>query len=105
MNSAISDLQEWYASQCDGDWEHSFGIRIDTLDNPGWSLSINLTGTDLEGLPFTELKENYDNERDWLICVVHDNSFGGSGGPLKLERMIQIFLQWVQSVEQVPKDT
>ena len=29
-------LQKWYKSQCNGDWEHSFGIKIETLDNPGW---------------------------------------------------------------------
>ena len=103
MNSALSGLQEWYASQCDGDWEHSFGVSIGTLDNPGWSLSINLVGTELEGIPFAELRENYEDERDWLICVVRDNSFGGSGGPLTLERMIHIFLAWAQSVAEGTK--
>jgi hypothetical protein len=31
---------EWYTKQCNGDWEHSYGIRIDTIDNPGWSLTL-----------------------------------------------------------------
>jgi len=101
MNSALFDLQEWYASQCDGNWEHGFGIRIDTLDNPGWSLNINLMETELEGVPFSELKENYEDERDWLICSVRDNSFDGRGGPFRLERMIQIFLAWARSVAAV----
>ena len=104
MNSALYDLQEWYSSQCDGDWEHGFGIHIGTLDNPGWSLDINLTGTELEGVPFLELKEKYEGERNWLICFVRDDSFGGRGGPLTLERMIQIFLTWVQSVAEVAED-
>jgi hypothetical protein len=29
-------LQAWYAEQCDGDWEHQFGVSVETLDNPGW---------------------------------------------------------------------
>ncbi len=103
MNSALIGLQEWYASQCDGDWEHNFGISIGTLDNPGWSLSINLTGTELEGVPFAELRESHEDERNWLICVVHDNNFNGSGGPFALEPMIQIFLAWAQSVAAVTK--
>ena len=37
-------LQEWYVAQCDGDWEHSYGVKIDTLDNPGWSLKVDLVG-------------------------------------------------------------
>jgi hypothetical protein len=28
-------LQDWHAGQCDGDWEHSYGVDIGTLDNPG----------------------------------------------------------------------
>ena len=31
--SLIRWLEEWYKSQCDGDWEHLFGVEIGTLDN------------------------------------------------------------------------
>ncbi|MGL4464545.1 MAG: Imm53 family immunity protein [Planctomycetia bacterium] len=24
----LARLQDWYAAQCDGDWEHQQGIRI-----------------------------------------------------------------------------
>ncbi len=34
--AALSRLQRWYSAQCDGDWEHGLGVRIETLDNPGW---------------------------------------------------------------------
>lgn len=27
-------LENWYSSNCDGDWEHLYGITIRTLDNP-----------------------------------------------------------------------
>lgn len=46
------DLQTWYASQCDGGSEHAFGITIETLDNPGWTLKVQLTDTKLEGATF-----------------------------------------------------
>ena len=39
-------LQQWYYGHCNGDWEHGSGIHIDTLDNPGWSITINLEDTD-----------------------------------------------------------
>lgn len=35
-------LENWYSSNCDGDWEHGYGIRIETLDNPVWAVRINL---------------------------------------------------------------
>ena len=33
---SLSALENWYAGQCNGVWEHGCGVRIDTLDNPGW---------------------------------------------------------------------
>jgi len=36
----LEQVEDWYSSQCNGDWEHQYGISIDTLDNPGWSRSI-----------------------------------------------------------------
>jgi hypothetical protein len=28
---ALFMLQRWYVGQCNGDWEHQYGVRIDTL--------------------------------------------------------------------------
>ncbi|MFD5200063.1 Imm53 family immunity protein [Streptomyces sp. NPDC058375] len=28
-------LQGWYSAQCNEDWEHEWGGKIETLDNPG----------------------------------------------------------------------
>ena len=38
-------LEQWYEKTCDGDWEHIYGISIDTLDNPGWRVRIDLRET------------------------------------------------------------
>jgi hypothetical protein len=46
--SSLDFLQRWYAEQCDGKWEHSYGVRIETLDNPGWQITVDLNGTGLE---------------------------------------------------------
>ena len=40
-------LQDWYLKQCDGGWEHEYGIKIETLDNPGWKVIIDLAYTEL----------------------------------------------------------
>jgi hypothetical protein len=42
---ALYLLQRWYVAQCNGEWEHSYGIEIGTLDNPGWSLRVDLKDT------------------------------------------------------------
>jgi hypothetical protein len=57
MSDLISQLEEWYFSQCDGDWEHDEGITIGTLDNPGWYVRVSLAGTSVSGLPFTEVTD------------------------------------------------
>ena len=46
----IKRMQDWYLQMCDGDWEHSYGVEIKTLDNPGWNVEIDLTGTLFEDL-------------------------------------------------------
>ena len=42
MNSLLNRIQDWYKINCDGDWEHSYGYKIETLDNHGWSVIIDL---------------------------------------------------------------
>ena len=97
--NALSELQKWYRSQCNGDWEHGEGIKIGTLDNPGWTLEVSLQGTTLEAAEFAErsygVGENAQaSGDDWLTCKVEQKVFKGLGGPLKLDEMIQIFLGW-----------
>jgi Immunity protein 53 len=100
MNS-LHELQDWYLSQCNGDWEHTYGVSIGTLDNPGWSLEVELTDTNLEGLEFKERsygigKDTEPNGQDWMVCKVKDRKFVSYGGPRKLEEIISVFLAWAK---------
>jgi Immunity protein 53 len=64
MSDVLIELQQWYASNCNGDWEHSYRIKIDTLDNPGWHLAIELEETNLQNHSFISI--NIDNsDVDW----------------------------------------
>ena len=56
-------LQRWFAAQCDGQWEHGFGITIETLDNPGWSVRICVEGTRLEFAQFEPVKTDVQRNR------------------------------------------
>lgn len=92
-------LQKWYLSQCDGDWEHSYGVHIETLDNPGWRISVDLQDTDLEGEPFDAVKIDR-TEHDWLRCWINESTFEGACGPENLHEALNVFRQWVDSVAQ-----
>ena len=96
MKSEILRLQDWFESQCDKDWEHGNGIKIKTLDNPGWSLDIELDGTILIDKELSEYKENYEHETDWITCKKEGSIFQGRGGPKQLLKIIQFFLDWAK---------
>jgi len=88
-------LMDWYSSNCDGDWEHGYGVTISTIDNPGWSLLVELEGTNMDGLQFETIEHNYVDGRSWRRCWVKDNKFEGAGGPHELAAMIEVFRAWV----------
>jgi hypothetical protein len=101
MVGEIEELQRWYEAQCDGDWEHEFGVRIETLDNPGWSVTINLEGTPLEGRLFTAIHE-MAHERRWIMCRVEDEEFRGDGGAPMLTAILRAFLDWARQQPVTP---
>ena len=88
-------LQGWYASQCDAEWEHEFGVTIETLDNPGWSLRVELLGTKYESQPF-ERVEHQRAEHDWCVAWVDNSVFEAACGPLNLGEAIHLFRLWCQ---------
>ena len=87
----IAELQSWYASECDGDWEHSYGITIETLDNPGWSLEIDLNETSLACRPKLPVHKHI-SDNDWLIVHITSDKFRASGDPRKLPQLLAEFL-------------
>jgi len=92
--SEVRELQTWFLSHCDEDWEHGDGITIETLDNPGWTVTINLDGTEVEGNTFRNVEDNYDHDTDWLRCWREHSTFRGVCGPSRLADVLRIFLDW-----------
>ena len=115
MNTVI-EIQKWFQKQCNGEWEHSQGIKIKTCDNPGWWVKINIKGTTLANKPFEMVSCNVPQEfinqalglvkapftcaepssENWLMCYVKDNEFNGAGESNKLEEILTIFLNWTK---------
>lgn len=94
MSSSIHRLEAWYASQCDGDWEHRLGVNIDTLDNPGWHVRIDLADTELASKNF-ERVEIERSARDWVVCYREGSIFHGVGGAKNLDDILETFLEWI----------
>ncbi|MGC2476889.1 MAG: immunity 53 family protein [Candidatus Sulfotelmatobacter sp.] len=93
---SLSELELWYASQCNGDWEHSYGVKIGTLDNPGWRVHIDLQGTagqdaELERVQLARTDTN------WIHYRVEKKAFNIACGPTNLTEAVRIFVRWFES--------
>jgi hypothetical protein len=90
QDTLLTRIQNWYKTNCNDDWEHSYGFSIDTIDNPGWTIKIDLSETPLENLQF---KRNIDNGRfDWMIIETINKVIEAHGDPTKLTEVFKIFL-------------
>lgn len=99
-------LARWYLSQCNDDWEHTYGVKIDTLDNPGWTLKIDLFETELDGLAFEKVSvgecaqdlEQWRRLGSWWAAEVKGAVFHIDCGPLDLSNAVGIFRKWAEEV-------
>jgi hypothetical protein len=92
MKETIERIQDWYKLNCNGDWEHSYGYSISTLDNPGWTIRIDLADTCLEKLDFYETYQNPEYDHDWYIIKTGHEVLEISCGPENLKQVLEIFL-------------
>lgn len=88
--NAFEFLFRWYQEHCDGDWEHQYGVRINTIDNPGWQVEIDLADTELEDVNLEyELLEK--SESNWFGYSAKNKIFKAAGDPEKLETLLNKF--------------
>ena len=102
--TAIERLQRWYARQCDGEWEHRHGVSIQSCDNPGWWVKVELTGTHLSDVPFERVARNVNDDgwpqtERWLCCRVSDGVWQGAGDETRLAEILGVFLSWAETHE------
>jgi len=57
------------------------------LDNPGWSVKINLTNTALDGMNF-EADPVDVNDNDWFDYKIKDGKFIGCGDVSKFKEVV-----------------
>jgi hypothetical protein len=93
---SLSMLERWYATQCNGDWEHGYGVKIDTLDNPGWHVRIDLSGTKKQD-SLLERVVIARSETDWMQYWVEKKQFQIACGPTNLSEAVEIFVRWFDS--------
>jgi hypothetical protein len=93
VTDALTRLQEWYGEQCDGDWEHQSGICIETLDNPGWFVRIDLAGTALADRTLSREEAFIGARATGGIVGFDDAKYQAACGPSNLTDA-HAFLSW-----------
>jgi hypothetical protein len=95
----LQRLNAWYQEQCDGEWEHHHGVTIESLDNPGWRMRIDLEGTRLEARSFPALRQESPDQASWLDCFKEGETFVAASSPDRLEQALLVFLDWTATAE------
>jgi len=94
-NSTLKWIEDWYKSNCDGDWEHGYGIKIETLDNPGWLIHIDLIKTSF-GNNDLDISSAKKDENNWYWWKIENNVFIAAGDPNKLSFLLELFRKFVE---------
>lgn len=97
-DSALAFMTAWFVRHCDGDWEHDLGIRIETLDNPGWAVDVRLGDTELEGKS-AEWHREEASESEWLHWRSTGDTFEARCGPGDLARALAAFQSFARSAQ------
>ncbi len=93
--NALLKLEQWYLDVCDGEWEHSHGITIETLDNPGWFVRIDIRETSLEEKSFSPIAvESADGK--WMDIRIKEGFWQAACHPTGLSETLAIFTEWVK---------
>ena len=105
-------LEHWYRDRCDGTWEHGKGLSIESIDNPGWWVKINIDKERIDvrqdvvlavsGDP-PSVENGYVGGLDWMICQIKGGRFDGAGDPGKLRKIVQCFREMVVERERGTK--
>lgn len=90
QETLLTRIQNWYQTNCNGEWEHRYGFSISTLDNPGWGIKIDLAETALSNLQFERSIEN--GRFDWMNIKTKDKILEAYCDPTKLTQVLKIFL-------------
>ncbi len=95
--TTLTRLQAWYAAHTDGVWEHSYGVEISTLDNPGWAVRLDLAGTSHEHAAFPEVRHSDEDASAWYGCRKVGVVLEGHCGPEQLEVVLSCMLDWLEA--------
>lgn len=82
-------LGEWYASQCDGDWEHGYRIHASVGFGSEWRFRVDLEDTPLEGMPPPTIADPSQSS-----ATIDGTIYRAAGTGKGLPQAIDTFITW-----------
>ncbi len=109
LEYSVTNLINYYKKRCNGKWEHYHGIKIETIDNPGWMISVSVENAQECRLTFLFKKHHSkykasENARSysypllykrcyqskWIEVIMRDNKVVGACDENSLVRLLCI---------------
>ncbi len=84
----------WYKANCDGDWEHSYGVKIETTEE-GRGFQADLADTAYATDDIAR-RESRRSDADWLVVELHDGAYRASGGGCSLIDIVARVVAYVR---------
>jgi Immunity protein 53 len=97
------NLNRWYISKCDGNWEHQYGINIATLDNPGWLVTVRLADTNIspgDQVLFQEGQWGEDG-KPWVDIRVRGEALEGACSPDCVNRLDEYLAKFLDGLPSI----
>jgi hypothetical protein len=91
-------IQNWFKTNCDGEWEHREVIQITTLDNPGWEIEIDISKTSIANMDLKWIL-NENGRQDWHGVKIENQKFTAAGDSGKLIFILGLFREMIEKIE------
>lgn len=77
---------------------HNYGIKIETIDNPGWEITIDLEEITGE-ISLKKIEWNIIGDFDdkWIGYKIENNKFNGAGSTKNLNLLIFVFKELIEN--------
>lgn len=86
----------WVAKHCDDEWEHGYPVILDTYDNPGWRLRVNLENSAMRSRQVLPLVDGLPGDDRWFSCRIDGGMFHGACDLAQLPRLLKVFREWAE---------
>jgi hypothetical protein len=92
-------IQDWFKTNCDGEWEKGDAIQITNIDSPaGWDVEIDISKTSIANLDIKWVL-NENGKQDWYGVKIQNQRFRAAGDATKLAFLLGLFREMIEKIE------